>query len=241
MELRPGFVIGSGILSVKGNADCGGELPADLGVEPCHGGSRVERPTMQRDVGDAIFAPRADRHVNKRLKVPVPVALMPADQSIESRVTEISRTLVEMEAAVHFKCPVEQRQGQSGESIDVDINGLPTKRQDDANSYITAQYLLRCNPEQQRRGDFAVSVEIYIRVDCEPTRWRVGVDQAAEGNAFGSIATGAAGVEIIYVGEVHPGRRRIARHLGLETENIEIRGIFRGVCVDGHHRTDSGQ
>src|SRR5262245_59756274 len=121
---------------------------------------------------------------------------MPTNQSIESWITEIGRALVEMEAAVHFQRPVEQWQRQSSESVDVDVNGFPTKRQDHAKSDMPTQDLLRSHPKQYRRSDFAISVEIDIGLDREATRRCVGVNQATEGNAFGSIAACAARVEI---------------------------------------------
>src|SRR5262249_16782835 len=97
MKLGGCRVVGVGIFTVKGEAYGGGQLQANLGVEPCHRAGYVERPTVDRDVGNAAVAPWSNRDVQKGIEVPMPVALVPTDQGIQRRIAKVGRVLIEIE------------------------------------------------------------------------------------------------------------------------------------------------
>src|SRR5262249_33801295 len=146
VELGACRVVSVGIFTVKCETCGGGQLQANLGVEPCHCAGGVERPTVNRDVGNAAVAPRTDRNVQKSIEVPMPVPLMPADERIERRIAKVGRALIEIEMPVCLYSPVQQRQGQGGKGINVDIYGLATIRNDDAQANISAKHLFRRYP-----------------------------------------------------------------------------------------------
>jgi hypothetical protein len=88
---------------------------------------------------------------------------VPSDERRRQRIAEGQRVLLEVEMTpLRQRCVEWRRKRQRGKRVEADVNLLPADRDDGAEAQISAEHLLRRDPDEGRRfqGDRALDLDV---------------------------------------------------------------------------------
>src|SRR5262245_8732579 len=88
-------------------------------------------------------------------------------------------------------------------------------RDEDAQTDISTEHFLRRNPQQERRGDLGIGVEVNVSFEAQPAWGQIGVFQPTQSYSHGSISARVASIEIVDVCKIGTGWRGEPGHRGL--------------------------